>query len=170
MPTLYIDADACPVTREALDCARQARVPVVIAGDSGHNLLKHVRANDPTEERDGFWVSTLAVVPGQDSADFAIVCQLEPGDVVVTQDMGLASMALGRGAAAVGLRGERYDKRTIDALLLVRHAEKEARRDPRRRTSPKGGPRAFTASDRRHFTTCLRDMLDEATGMARPHA
>ena len=107
-------------------------------------------------------MSTLAVVPGQDSADFAIVCQLEPGDVVVTQDMGLASMALGRGAAAVGVRGERYDKRTIDALLLVRHAEKEARRDPRRRTSPKGDPHAFTTSDRRRFSARLREALDEA--------
>ena len=161
-PTLFIDADACPVTREALDCARKARVPVVIAGDSGHNLLKHVRANDPTEPHDGFWVDTLTVQPGQDSADFAIVCQLEEGDVVVTQDMGLASMALGRGAAAVGVRGERYDKRTIDALLLVRHAEKEARRDPRRRTSPKGGPRAFSDADRRHFVSSLREVLDEA--------
>lgn len=164
MPTLYIDADACPVTREALDCARQARVPCVIAGDSGHNLLKHVRAGDPIEPRDGFWVSTLAVTPGQDSADFAIVCQLEPGDVVVTQDMGLASMALGRDARAIGVRGELYDKRTIDALLLVRHAEKEARRDPRRRTSPKGGPRAFTNADRRRFAARLKDVLAEATG------
>ena len=32
--TLFIDADACPVTREALDCARAARVPCVIAGNS----------------------------------------------------------------------------------------------------------------------------------------
>ena len=159
MSTLFIDADACPVTREALDCARKARVPVVIAGDSGHNLLKHVRTNDPTEPCDGFWVSTLQVEQGQDSADFAIVCQLEPGDVVVTQDLGLASMVLGRDARAIGVRGELYDKRTIDALLLVRHAEKEARRNPRRRTSPKGGPRAFTNEDRRRFTARLREVL-----------
>lgn len=162
MPTLYIDADACPVTREALDCARQAHIPCVIAGDSGHNLLKHVRTNDPTEPRDGFWVSTIEVQQGQDSADFAIVCELEPGDVVVTQDMGLASMVLGRGAKAIGVRGETYDKRTIDALLLVRHAEKEARRNPRRRTSPKGGPRAFTDADRRRFVSRLRELLREA--------
>ena len=162
MPTLYIDADACPVTREALDCARAAHIPCVIAGDSGHNLLRHVRASDPTEPRDGFWVSTLQVEPGPDSADFAIVCQLEPSDVVVTQDMGLASMALGREAAAIGVRGQVYDKRTIDALLLVRHAEKEARRNPRRGTSPKGGPAAFTQEDRRRFVANLRELLRQA--------
>ena len=159
MPTLFIDADACPVTREALDCARKAHLPVVIVGDSGHNLLRHVRTNDPTEPRDGFWVSTLQVEQGQDSADFAIICQLEPGDVVVTQDMGLASMALGRDAHAIGVRGEVYDKRTIDALLLVRHAQKEARRNPRKRTSPKGGPRSFANEDRRRFSRRLRELL-----------
>ena len=162
MPTLFIDADACPVTREALDCARQARVPCVIAGDSGHNLLRHVRTSDPTEPRNGFWVSTISVQQGQDSADFAIVCELRPDDVVVTQDMGLAAMALGRGARAIGVRGEVYDKRTIDTLLLVRHAEKEARRNPRRRSSPKGGPRAFTAGDRRRFAARLKELLREA--------
>ena len=31
--TLYIDADACPVTREALVCARRARVPRGSLGD-----------------------------------------------------------------------------------------------------------------------------------------
>ena len=48
--TLFIDADACPVTREALDCARAAHVPCVIAGNSTQNLMRHVRASDPTEE------------------------------------------------------------------------------------------------------------------------
>ncbi len=161
MTTLFIDADACPVTRDALDCARKARIPCVIAGDSGHNLIKHVRASDPTDPRDGFWVSTICVQQGQDSADFAIVCELEPGDVVVTQDMGLAAMALGRGAQAIGVRGEVYDKYTIDALLLVRHAEKEARRNQRRHSTPKGGPRSFTDADRRRFRARLAELLGE---------
>lgn len=161
MPTLFIDADACPVTREAIDCARKAHIPCVLAGDSGHNLLKHVRASDPTEPRNGFWVSTICVQQGQDSADFAIVCELEPQDVVVTQDLGLAAMVLGRGGKAIGVRGEVYDKYTIDALLLVRHAEKEARRNPRRHSSPKGGPRPFTSADRKRFATSLSELLNE---------
>lgn len=162
MPTLFIDADACPVTREAIDCARKAHIPCVVAADSGHNLLKHVRANDPTEPCDGFWVRTLSVQQGQDSADFAIVCELEPEDVVVTQDLGLAAMVLGRGARAIGVRGEVYDKYTIDALLLVRHAEKEARRNPRRHSTPKGGPRQYSGADRRHFVAQLKELLSES--------
>lgn len=157
--TLFIDADACPTTRDAIACARTANIPCVIAGDSGHNLLRHVRPGDPSEPRDGFWVRTLQVPQGQDAADFAIVCELEPGDVVVTQDFGLASMALGRGSAALDPRGHVYDKRTIDALLLVRHAQKQARRDQRRGKRPKDHHPAFSEDDRKRFVRALRELL-----------
>lgn len=159
MPTLFIDADACPVTCEAVDAARKAQVPCVIAGDSGHNLLKHVRKSDPTEPTDGFWVRTLQVAQGKDSADFAITCELDEGDIVVTQDFGLASMALGRGAAAIGVRGQLYDQRTIDALMLVRHAEQVERRS-KRRTKIQGDKHpAFSAEDRRRFVRNLEGLL-----------
>ncbi len=49
MRTLYLDADACPVTREALSCARRARVPVVIVGNTTQNLERHVRRDDPRD-------------------------------------------------------------------------------------------------------------------------
>ena len=63
--TLYIDADACPVTREALVCARRARVPVVIVGNTTQNLERHIRRDDPRDAghargcdaaHGGFWV------------------------------------------------------------------------------------------------------------------
>lgn len=119
--TLFIDADACPVTRESIDCARRAGVAVVIAGNSTQNLERHIRRDDPRDAehaRRGFWVTTLDVSVGADSADFAIVERLQAGDVVVTQDIGLASMVLGRDAAAIGVRGRVYDKATIDMQLL----------------------------------------------------
>ena len=87
--TLFIDADACPVTRESIDCARRAGVAVVIAGNSTQNLERHIRRDDPRDAehaRRGFWVTTLDVSVGADSADFAIVERLQAGDVVVTQD------------------------------------------------------------------------------------
>lgn len=129
--TLFIDADACPVTRESIDCARRAGVAVVIAGNSTQNLERHIRRDDPRDAehaRRGFWVTTLDVSVGADSADFAIVERLQAGDVVVTQDIGLASMVLGRDAAAIGVRGRVYDKATIDMQLFIRHEEKKVRR------------------------------------------
>ena len=162
--TLYIDADACPVTREALACARRTRVPVVIVGNTTQNLARHIRTDDPRDAahargRDaahgGFWVEVLDVSVGADSADFAIVERLQPGDVVVTQDIGLASMVLGRGAAAIGVRGRVYSKATIDMDLFIRHEEKKVRRAGGRTR----GPAAFTSEDRERFRRNLAELL-----------
>ena len=152
MTTLYIDADACPVTSEALAVARRAGVPVVIAGNTTQNLERHVRAGDPRDAahaKRGFWVDTLVVSTGADSADFAI------GDVMVTQDIGLAAMVLGRGARAIGVRGRVYSEATIDSDLFIRAEEKKVRRAGGRTR----GPAAFTDRDRRRFTDNLEGLL-----------
>lgn len=165
---LFIDADACPVTREALDCARKAHVPVVIVGNSTQNLARHIRPGYPTSAEEargkgddflhpGFWIETLAVSCGADSADFAIVERLQPRDIVVTQDIGLASMVLGREARAIGVRGHIYDKATIDMQLFIRHEEKKERR----RGGRTKGPAAFTGEDRSRFKRNLKALLDE---------
>ena len=151
--TLFIDTDACPVTRESIDCARRAGVAVVIAGNSTQNLERHIRRDDPSDAehaRRGFWVTTLDVSVGTDSADFAIVERLQAGDVVVTQDIGLASMVLGRGAAAIGVRGRVYDMQ-----LFIRHEEKKVRRAGGRTR----GPAAFTSEDRARFKRNLTELL-----------
>ena len=162
--TLYIDAGACPVTPEALACARRARLPAVILGNTTQNLERHIRRDDPRDAehargRDathcGFWVDVLDVSIGADSADFAIVERLQPDDVVVTQDIGLASMVLGRGAAAIGVRGRVYTKATIDMDLFIRHEEKKVRRAGGRTR----GPAAFTDDDRERFARNLADLL-----------
>jgi uncharacterized protein YaiI (UPF0178 family) len=83
---------------------------------------------------------------------------LQPGDVVVTQDIGLAAMVLGRGASALGPRGRIFHLATIDAELLVRHEEKKLRRAGGRH----GGPRPFNDEDREHFIDSLERLLREA--------
>lgn len=156
--TLFVDADACPVTSDALAVARRAGVPVVVAGNTTQNLERHVRACDPRSREEacgGFWVETLAVSCGADSADFAIVERLQPGDVVVTQDIGLAGMALGRGARAIGVRGRVYSQATIDMDLLIRHEERKVRRAGGRTR----GPAPFGDADRRRFVDNLEGLL-----------
>lgn len=161
---LFIDADACPVTSVALACARDVCTPVVIVGNTTQNLERHIRHGDPRSREkalgrdashDGFWVDVLDVSIGADSADFAIVERLLPNDIVVTQDIGLASMALGRGAAAIGVRGRVYDKATIDMQLFIRHEEKKVRRAGGRTR----GPEPFKGSDRTRFRHNLIELL-----------
>jgi uncharacterized protein YaiI (UPF0178 family) len=70
----------------------------------------------------------VTVAGGTDAADFAMVPRIHPGGIVVTNDTGLAAMALARGAHAVNPRGRVYQAATIDAELAVRHAEQQYRR------------------------------------------
>lgn len=149
MGTLIVDADACPVTRDAIGLARSAGWRVRLVANGTQNLERYT-------ERSG--VEALVVGTGRDSADFAIVEGLTPDDIVVTQDIGLAAMVLGRGAKAISPRGRRFHAATIDAELAVRHAEARERRAGRRH----GGPRAFEEEDREHFRDVLERMLRES--------
>jgi hypothetical protein len=151
MTTLFIDADACPVTREAITAARALGVPVVLVANGTQNLDRYTK-------RAG--VEAIQVSSGADAADFAVIERLAPGDVVVTQDIGLAAMVLGRGAGAVSPRGREFHLATIDAELLVRHEEKKLRRSGGRH----GGPRPFTDEDREHFSVVIERMLRKAKG------
>ena len=157
-PTIYLDADACPVTAEALAVARACQVPAVIAGNSTQNLARHLRRGDPRTPTGGFWVDTLPVGVDADAADFAIVQELQPGDIVVTQDIGLAAMALGRGARAIGVRGRVYTLATIDLDLHIRHEEKKVRRQGGRTR----GPAPFEDDDRERFMANLRRLVGES--------
>lgn len=148
MSTVFIDADACPVTREAITVARAHGRDVVLVGNSTQNFDRHTRRNG---------VEAVTVGTGRDSADFAIVERLSPDDVVVTQDIGLAAMVLGRGARAISVRGRVFSKATIDMELEVRHAEQRFRRQGGRT----GGPAPFEDEDREHFADSLDRLLRE---------
>ncbi len=143
MRTLFIDADACPVTRDAITIGRANSMTVVLVANSTQNLERHLK-------RSG--VEAVQVSGGRDAADFAIVERLAPDDIVVTQDIGVAAMVLGKGAGAISPRGRIFHRATIDIEMEVRHAEAKHRRAGGRT----GGPRAFTDEDREHF----REQLD----------
>lgn len=146
MSTLFIDADACPVTQEAISIARAHGMSVVLVANGTQNLERHTMRNG---------VEAIQVSGGRDAADFAIIERLQPDDAVVTQDTGLAAMVLGRGARAIGPRGRIFHLATIDAEMEVRHAEQKLRRAGGRT----GGPSRFTEEDREHFAERLEWLL-----------
>jgi len=146
MTTVFIDADACPVTRDAIAVARSRSRPVVLVANESQNLGRYAG-------RPG--VTILQVGSGRDSADYAMVPLLSPGDIVVTADIGLAAMALGRECRALSPRGRQYFPATIDAELAVRHAEQRHRRAGGRTT----GPSPFLDEDRERFREQLARLL-----------
>jgi uncharacterized protein len=150
-PTVFIDADACPVTRDALAIARRYKAKTVLVANATQNLSRYA-------DRPG--VECVQVSGGRDAADFAIVEELAAGDIVVTQDIGLAAMVLGRGAHAISPRGRVFSPATIDMELAVRHAEQRHRRAGGRTK----GPSVFEDEDRERFAAVLERILREEAG------
>ena len=111
---ILVDADGCPVVDMAIDCAKVHDVPVSLVCDTAHFF-----------EREG--AETITVSKGADSADFKLVNLIAPGDVVVTQDYGLAAMSLARRARVLNQDGMIYDDANIEALLLSRHTARKIR-------------------------------------------
>ena len=121
---LLIDADACPVVEICLEQARKRGIPVTLYCDTSH-ILRHEDAE------------TVVVSKGADSADFALVNRAERGDVVVTQDFGLAAMCMARGAVPLDQNGRIYSDDNIGLLLEQRNIAKRLRRGGARLKGPK---------------------------------
>ena len=121
---ILIDADGCPVVDRAVRLGKKAGVPVILVCDDAHKL-----------ERPG--AETVTVSQGADSADFALIGLLQPGDIAVTQDYGLAAMCLSKGAKAIHQDGFLYTEENIGSLLQARYQAKKIRRAGGRLKGPK---------------------------------
>ncbi|MDL2214372.1 DUF188 domain-containing protein [Clostridia bacterium OttesenSCG-928-O13] len=121
---VLIDADGCPVVDSAVALCRRHGAECVILCDTAHVFRK-----------DG--AQTITVAKGADSVDFALVNLVKPGDVVVTQDYGLAAMCLARAAVPLSQDGMLYTADNIDGLLAQRHTAKKLRGAGVRMKGPK---------------------------------
>ena len=151
--TVYIDADACPVTRIAENIARAHGVPVTLLCDTSH-LLSPAPGS-----------SLVVVGSGADAVDIALINLCRRGDIVVTQDYGVAALALGKGARAIHQSGKRYTDENIGGLLMDRHLAKKAMRGGRYR--PKGPAKRTKQDDGRFaegFEALLLEALEEEKG------
>ena len=111
---ILVDADGCPVVNEAVFLAKKFQIPCFLFADTAHRF-----------EKDG--ATTVIVDKGTDSADFALANRASAGDIVITQDYGVASMCLAKGAHVLHQDGWEYTLDNIDALLLVRHESRKLR-------------------------------------------
>ena len=104
----------------------------------------------------------MTISKGRDAVDLALINDSEKGDVIVTQDYGVASLALGRSAYAIGNSGLIYDNNNIDKLMFERFLGQKVRRAGR-----KGGktfnPKKRTKEDDERFERNLLKILNKAT-------
>ena len=111
---ILIDADGCPVVDLTVKLAKKYGIECTILCDTSHEF-----------NRDG--AKTVVVEKGADSVDFKIVNLVGEGDIVVTQDYGLAAMCLARKAIPVSQNGLVYTDKNIDQLLFTRYVSKKIR-------------------------------------------
>lgn len=142
---IFIDADACPVQTEVIDVAAAFELSVVLVKSISHF------SNQTMPEH----VETVYVDKGAEMADFKIIQLIKAGDFVITQDYGLASICLGKGAIVLHHKGFRYTDKNIDRLLTTRHESAMARKAGHRTK----GPKPFTKEDREKFKNLLTRIL-----------
>lgn len=112
---ILVDADACPVREIIEETAKRLQIPVMMLTDTSHIL------NSDYSE-------IILVSKAPDAVDIALINRAVRGDVVVTQDYGVAAMALGKGAYAIHPGGRIYTDSNIDILLMERDIARKARR------------------------------------------
>lgn len=139
---VLVDADGCPVVNITVEQCVKAGIACILLCDTCHEF-----------HREG--AETLIFDKGADSVDYAIANRIRPGDLVITQDYGLASMCLSRAAIVLHADGWEYTADNIDGLLAVRH---EARKQ-RAASGRFRGPKKRTEVQNRAFTELLRQKL-----------
>ena len=105
---ILIDADGCPVVKESVRIAKEHGLECVIVADTAHRF-----------ESD--YARVICVDQGADSADLRIANLCEKGDVVITQDYGLAALCIGKNSFVLDQNGMEINAFNIDSLLQSRY-------------------------------------------------
>ena len=144
---ILVDADACPVVSIVERVAKEHNLPVTLLCDTNHVL-----SSDYSE--------VIVVGAGADVVDYKLISICHKGDIVVSQDYGVAAMALGKIAYAIHQSGKWYTNENIDQMLMERHLNKKARRGSGKNHLK--GPRKRTAEDDEHFRASFEKMIHMA--------
>ena len=143
---ILVDADACPVVSIVEHMAEKYGISVILLCDTNHVM------------RSGY--SEIKVIgAGADAVDFALVGLCRKGDLVVTQDYGVAAMILGKGAYGIHQSGKWYTDENIDRMLMERHVSKKIRRSKSKHHLR--GPAKRTAEDDIRFEEALERIILE---------
>ncbi len=124
MVRVLVDADGCPVVDQTIEVAKQFDFAILLLCDTSHYM-----------QREG--AETVMVSKGADAVDFVLVNKVNKGDIVVTQDYGLAAMVLAKQGYAIDQNGRWYTPDNIDQLLDSRHMSKKIRQAGGRLKGPK---------------------------------
>ena len=141
---IFVDADACPVVGIIETMAEKYNIPTTLLCDTNHVLSSA-------------YSEVVVGGAGADAVDYKLISICHKGDIVVSQDYGVAAMALGKGAYAIHQSGKWYTNDNIDQMLMERHLNKKARRSSRKCHIK--GPKKRTEEDDERFAQSFEKML-----------
>jgi uncharacterized protein YaiI (UPF0178 family) len=144
---IYVDADACPVVRIVERLAKKHEVPCVLLSDTNHVI-------------DSDYSEVIVVGAGADAVDYKLISLLKKGDICVSQDYGVAAMALSKGCYAIHQSGKWYTNENIDQMLMERHIAKTERRKTKKHHLK--GPSKRTIEDDKRFEESFEKMILKA--------
>lgn len=143
MPRIFIDADACPVKSETYRVAERYGVHVYLV------------ANAPLNVPDHDWIEGVVVIDHPEAADDWIVAHVAPDDVVVSDDIPLASRCIARGAQVLTPKGRVFTEHSVGEALATRNVLAQLRDQG----LLGGGPAPFTSRDRSNFLQRLDQLV-----------
>lgn len=144
---ILVDADACPVVRIVEKIAKEKNIECILLCDTNHVL-------------DSDYSQIKIIGAGADAVDYALINICQKGDVVVSQDYGVAAMALGKGAFAIHQSGKWYTNENIDQMLMERHMAKKARMSKKKHHLK--GPSKRTDEDDKRFEESFIRLIERA--------
>ncbi|ENH97274.1 hypothetical protein J416_04628 [Gracilibacillus halophilus YIM-C55.5] len=146
---ILVDADACPVVDTIIEEVEPYQLPVTLVRSYNHFSMQMYPS----------FVTVSYVDSGADAADYKIVQLSTPGDIIVTQDYGLAALGLEQGCTVIHHSGFIYKSERIDQMLQERHINAKARKAGHRTK----GPKKLTAEQKMSFRKTLRKLLQDYT-------
>lgn len=148
---IYVDADACPVKDVIIEEAGTHEKNVILVSSISHFSLKELPS----------FVRTVYVDAGAEAADYKLMQLLKAGDVLVTQDHGLASLALAKQVRVLNQKGFEYSGKNIEKLLEQRYYSAMQRKSGKRTK----GPSPFTSKDKDAFRHLIRSVLEQGLSL-----
>jgi uncharacterized protein YaiI (UPF0178 family) len=148
-PIILVDADACPVKEEISSIGHTYKIDVHFVASYSHVVSRKI---------EGTWVY---VDDEKESADLYILNHAKKNDIVITQDIGLASMLVSRNVYVLTPRGKQYEENEMELSLHMRFLSAKERR----KGNYSKGPRAFSEKDRENFIYSLKKTLSKIAGI-----
>lgn len=139
---ILVDADACPVKEIIVKTAKKYKLEVMMFFDNSHVYS------------DGY-SEVFILDRGADSVDYFLINKLNKGDIVVTQDYGVATMALSKNCFPINQFGVIYDDFNIMSLLSQRAMNQKLRKHKKMK-----GPKKRTSQDDEKFEKSLISLIN----------